>query len=157
MYPFSIKHLGQAGMYVLYAPTAQNRRDWCDKIRETQERHASALASQNSNPFRLKVLSKDLIAQREVVTGKQQLGRIRVTPLDRALEEGALDETRELTFTKAEIRQTVLCADTYVRNGDQVLVIGTDKGILTLGGEVNGTRRWKTVRSINQELYSKQS
>jgi len=142
--------LGRAEKYVLYAPTAQNRRDWCDKIREAQEKYASALASQNANPFRLKVLSKNLLAQREVMTGKQTSGRIRGTPLDRALEEAA-----PLELIGRDFGTKMLCADTYARNGSQILVIGTDKGIQTLGEEGNGLRRWNPVRCIDQELQSK--
>ena len=40
MFPFRIKHLGKSEVYTLYAPTAQNRQDWCDKILMAKERHA---------------------------------------------------------------------------------------------------------------------
>ena len=41
MYPFRVKHLGQ-DVYTLYAPTAMNRQDWCDKILEAKTKHADA-------------------------------------------------------------------------------------------------------------------
>ncbi len=43
MYPFRVKHLGKTEVYTLYAPTAQNRQDWCDKILEAKTRHAASL------------------------------------------------------------------------------------------------------------------
>lgn len=157
MYPFHIKHLGRAETYVLYAHTAQNRRNWCCKIREAQERHATTLASQNTNPFRLKVLyvtpssmSGIIIVRRRMVTANQSSDRTRVRvrgiPLDCALEEAT-----SLRLIGGDLGTTILCADTYSRNGSQVLIIGTNKGIQTLDEGANEPRRLNLVRCTNHQ------
>jgi len=174
MYPFSIRHLGSAETYILYAPTSHNRREWCDKIGEALEPYASALASRNANPFCLKVLSNSFRTQQEqriLKTRKHPTGRVKGTPLDRALEEEP--QTEPVDYYNADT--SILCADTYTHNGSQILVVGTGKGIHTLGEaadkrptisevlkraklamQVNSTwvKRWTLVRCNNKVIQS---
>ena len=148
MYPFSIKQLGLSETYVLYAPSASNRREWCGKIREAQEHYASALATRNSNPFRLKVLSNLFSALRGVRPLKLSAGRIRGTPLDRAIEESPPE-----SHIGDLIDTNVLCVDTF----RSILVVGTENGIYTLdeANTTNWGRRCDLVCCNNQTLRSR--
>ncbi|KAK3044256.1 hypothetical protein LTS18_001774, partial [Coniosporium uncinatum] len=80
MYPFRIKHLGKE-IYTLYAPSASNRDDWCDKILEAKTRHAAALFKQNAEPFRLRVMA-DAAFGNEMNSAGSRSYIIRGTPLD---------------------------------------------------------------------------
>src|SRR5690606_3378238 len=92
MYPFRIKHLGKVfkseeNTYTLYAPTAQNRQDWCDKIILAKERHAASLHAQNAEPFRLRVLADRSFAYETMAAYGTKPIAIRGTPLNRAIIE----------------------------------------------------------------------
>lgn len=86
LFPFRIKHLGKAEVYTLYAATAQNRQDWCDKIIEAKTRHAASLFKQNAEPFRLRVVADTAFAY-DAMSGIPKSIVIRGTPLDRAIRE----------------------------------------------------------------------
>jgi hypothetical protein len=57
MFPFRVKHLGKSDVYTLYAPTALNRQDWCEKILLAKTQHAASLLEQNAEPFSLRVMA----------------------------------------------------------------------------------------------------
>lgn len=143
MYPFRVKHLGRTDVYTLYAPTAQNRQDWCDKILEAKTRHAASLFEQNAEPFRLRVMADSAfsydamsaVSQRSVVS-------IRGTPLDRAIRE------MELTYGAGPrpgpvCRAQVNCATAFNCFGKSMVAIGTDYGVYT--SEVSNPRGWTRV------------
>lgn len=142
MYPFRIKHLGKSEVYTLYAPTAQNRQEWCEKIILAKERHAASLFAQNAEPFRLKVLADSAFAADPVMGFRSAGISIKGTPLDRAVKE------MEREFGHARpgpvCRAQVNCATTFTVYGKAMIAIGTDYGVYT--SEVNNPRGW--TRSI---------
>ena len=88
MYPFRVKHLGKPEVYTLYAPSAQNRQDWCEKILEAKTRHAASLFEQNAEPFRLRVMADSAFAYDVMSTVSQRnVVSVAGTPLDRSIRE----------------------------------------------------------------------
>lgn len=147
MYPFRIKHLGKSiksdeNTYTLYAPSAQNRQDWCDKIILAQERYAASLHAQNAEPFRLRVIA-DTAFGYEIVSNLPKPIAIRGTPLDRAIRE--VDETfknpgRPPTVCKSMVN----CATSFKAPfGGDMLAIGTEYGVYI--SNANNPRGWIKV------------
>ncbi|KAI9804410.1 MAG: hypothetical protein M1825_001309 [Sarcosagium campestre] len=158
MYPFRVKHLGQ-DVYTLYAPSASNRQDWCDKILEAKQKHATSLFAQNAEPFRLRAIA-DTAFGSDVTPGGPRSITITGTPLDRAVREV------ENTFAHAHQRPGFLCrapvncstaftvsrpsGQTYGRQGPngvgdyayqkQMVAIGTDIGVFV--SELENPRGW---------------
>lgn len=157
MFPFRIKHLGRSEVYTLYAPTAQNRQDWCDKIIEAKERHARSLFSQNAEPFRLRVMADTAFAYDAIsAVGKGSGIRIRGTPLDRAIRdmENEYGGARQAPVCRAMVN----CATTFTCYGKSMVAIGTDYGVYT--AEASNPRGWTRVRSsfpTNRHLLSLRS
>lgn len=143
MYPFRIKHLGKAEVYTLYAPSAQNRQDWCDKILEAKTRHAASLFEQNAEPFRLRVMADSAFAY-DVATAASQRAVVSVqgTPLDRAIREmeksiGGMPRPGPVC------RAQVNCAVAFTCFGKSMVAIGTDYGVYT--SEASNPRGWTRV------------
>lgn len=144
MYPFRIKHLGKTEVYTLYAPTAQNRQDWCDKILEAKTRYAAALFEQNAEPFRLRVMADSAFAY-DVMTAVSQRSvvPVRGTPLDRAIRE--MEQTYGAGPRPGPVcRAQVNCATAFNCYGKSMVAIGTDYGVYT--SEASNPRGW--TRSI---------
>ena len=151
MYPFRVKHLGKTDVYVLYAPTAQNRQDWCDKIIEAKTRHAASLFAQNAEPFRLRVVA-DTAFSYDSMSGGQKSIVIRGTPLDRAIREveKRFDGLGEAPPTVC--RATVNCATAFQQPqlqgqppGKHMIAVGTDFGVFV--SEYDNPRGWDKVIS----------
>lgn len=147
MFPFRIKHLGKPEVYVLYAPSAQNRQDWCDKVIEAKTRHAASLFRQNAEPFRLRVIA-DTAFSHDLVPGAFNSVVIRGTPLDRAIREV------EDTFKSAGprpgpvCRAQVNCAAAFNQPyGSPMIAIGTDFGVFI--SNYNNPRGWTRVSQIS--------
>ncbi|KFY00973.1 hypothetical protein V490_01127 [Pseudogymnoascus sp. VKM F-3557] len=143
MFPFRIKHLGSQDVYTLYAPTAQNRQEWCEKIMLAKERHAASLFSQNAEPFRLKVLADTAFLMDPAQVGSRSAGlTVAGTPLDRAIK----DIEREYGHARVSpvCRAQVNCATAFNIYGKSMIAIGTDYGVFI--SEVNNPRGW--TRSI---------
>lgn len=148
MYPFRIKHLGKAiktdeNTYTLYAPSAQNRQDWCEKIIIAQERHAASLHAQNAEPFRLRVVA-DTAFGYEVVSNSPKPIAIKNTPLDRAITE--VENTFKSAGPRPPVvcRSAVNCATSFKwQFGGNMLAIGTDTGVYI--SEANNPRGWIKV------------
>lgn len=152
MYPFRIKHLGNPSRslkaddntYTLYAPSAQNRRDWCDKIIQAKERHASSLHAQNAEPFRLKVMADTAFGCDTTVSSGPKPIVVRGTPLDRAIRE--VEKMFELAGPKPPVicRASVNCATAFtVQFGKEMVAIGTDYGVFT--SDSKNPRGWQRV------------
>lgn len=152
MYPFRIKHLGNPSRslkaddntYTLYAPSAQNRQDWCEKIIQAKERHASSLHAQNAEPFRLKVMADTAFGYETTASSGPKPIVVRGTPLDRAIEEV------ERMFEKAGARPPVICRASVncataftVQFGREMVAIGTDYGVFT--ADAKNPRGWMRV------------
>ena len=150
MYPFRVKHLGKTDIYVLYAPTAVNRTEWCDRIIEAKTRHAASLRAQNAEPFRLRVLadtafgydsaSAASVGPRSVV--------IKGTPLDRAVEQ--CDRSFYGTGPRPGYvcRATVNCATTFMHpSGKRYNAVGTDYGVYVSDAE--NARGWTRAIAAN--------
>jgi hypothetical protein len=142
MFPFRIKHLGSQDVYTLYAPTAQNRQEWCEKIMLAKERHAASLFSQNAEPFRLKVLADTAFLMDPTQVGSRSAGlTVAGTPLDRAIK----DIEREYGHARVSpvCRAQVNCATAFNIYGKSMIAIGTDYGVFI--SEVNNPRGWTRV------------
>jgi hypothetical protein len=143
MYPFRIKHLGKSEVYTLYAPSAQNRQDWCDKILEAKTRHAASLFEQNAEPFRLRVMADTAFAY-DVMAAVSQRSVVSVkgTPLDRAIRES--DKIYGAGGRPGPVcRAQVNCATAFNCYGKSMVAIGTDYGVYT--AEASNSRGWSRV------------
>ncbi|PBP22603.1 CNH domain-containing protein [Diplocarpon rosae] len=142
MYPFRVKHLGKSEVYTLYAPTAQNRQDWCDKILEAKTRYAASLFEQNAEPFRMRVMADSAFAYDAASAWSQRSGVcVRGTPLERSIRDM---EKAYTTRPGPVCRAQVNCATAFNCNGKAMVAIGTDYGVYT--SESSNPRGW--TRSI---------
>lgn len=141
LYPFKIKHLGQE-MYTLFAPSAQARDDWCDKIIEAKIKHAAALFAQNAEPFKLKVIADSAFAYDGPLTGQKCIV-IKGTPLDRAIKD--VEKMYAHTGRPGPVcRARVNCATAFMQPfGKAMVAVGTDYGVYI--SEVNNPRGWQRV------------
>ncbi|KAL8827664.1 MAG: hypothetical protein Q9170_006922, partial [Blastenia crenularia] len=128
LYPFRIKHLGKSELYTLYAPTAQNRQEWCDKIIEAKTRHAASLFRQNAEPFRLRVVADTSFAY-DAMSGLPKSINIPGTPLDRAINEVEIrfaGQPRPNPICRASVN----CATNFHQPyGNPMIAVGTDFGV----------------------------
>ncbi|TEA15799.1 Rho1 guanine nucleotide exchange factor 3 [Colletotrichum sidae] len=143
LYPFKIKHLGHE-TYTLYAPSAQSRAEWVEKIIEAKTRHAKALFSQNAEPFRLRVLADSaFVYDAAAAVGRQPGVPIRGTPLDRAVRE--IEEVYGPGRGPAPVsRAQVNCACGFNAFGKSIIAIGTDYGVYI--SDATNPRGW--MRSV---------
>ncbi|KAI9726238.1 MAG: hypothetical protein M1834_009093 [Cirrosporium novae-zelandiae] len=143
MFPFRIKHLGKADVYTLYAPSASNRRDWCEKIIEAKTKHAAALFAQNAEPFRLRVLADAAFGYDAIAAGPRSV-MIQGTPLDRAIQD--VEKKFQNVGRPAPIcRATVNCATTFTQPypGGKMVSVGTDYGVYI--SDYHNPRGWTRV------------
>ncbi|TVY75851.1 Rho1 guanine nucleotide exchange factor [Lachnellula suecica] len=148
MYPFRVKHLGKSEVYTLYAPSAQNRQDWCEKILEAKTRHAASLFTQNAEPFRLRVMADTAFAY-DVMANMSQRNVVSVkgTPLERSIREsekiyGA--GPRPGPVCRAQVN----CATAFTVYGKSMVAIGTDYGVYT--AEMSNSRGWSRSIQANR-------
>lgn len=142
LYPFRIKHLGQ-DVYTLYASSAQNRQDWCDKILEAKTKHADSLFRQSAEPFRLHVIADSAFAYDALAGGPKSI-IIRGTPLDRAIRE--VEKTFESAGSRPGpiCRAAVNCATSFLQPyGKPMIAVGTDFGVYL--AEAQNPRGWTKV------------
>ncbi|PQE23450.1 hypothetical protein CJF30_00010541 [Rutstroemia sp. NJR-2017a BBW] len=143
MYPFRVKHLGKTEIYTLYAPSASNRRKWCDKIIEAKTRYAAALYEQNAEPFRLRVIADSAFSYDQFsAMGQKSVVSVAGTPLDRSIRE--MEKTyggkpRPVPVCRAQVN----CAASFTAGGKNMIVIGTDFGVFT--SEASNPRGWSRV------------
>ncbi|TAQ89204.1 hypothetical protein B7494_g2469 [Chlorociboria aeruginascens] len=144
MYPFRIKHLGKTEVYTLYAPSAQNRQEWCDKILEAKTRHAASLFEQNAEPFRLRVMADSAFAYDSISSATpRSVVPVRGTPLDRSIRE--MEKIYSVGPRPGPVcRAQVNCAVAFNCYGKSMVAIGTDYGVYT--SEASNPRGW--ARSI---------
>ncbi|PGH20389.1 hypothetical protein AJ80_03657 [Polytolypa hystricis UAMH7299] len=148
LYPFKIKHLGQGNsgkgeVYALYAPTAQNRQDWCEKIVEAKTKHAASLYAQKAEPFRLRVLSDSAFAYSDSSPASKSVV-IRGTPLDRAISEVEKKYSSNLSRPLPICRASVNCATVFQQpRGKMMCAIGTDYGVFI--SDYDDPRGWNKV------------
>ncbi|SZF04104.1 unnamed protein product [Blumeria hordei] len=145
MYPFRVKHLGKPEVYTLYAPSAQNRMEWCDRILDAKTQHTISLHEQNAEPFRLRVIADSAFAldNLSIIPQKSSVS-VCDTPLDRAIREleniyGA--GPRPGPVCRAQIN----CATVFTGHGKAMVAIGTDYGVYI--SEESNPRGW-TRQSI---------
>ena len=149
MYPFRVKHLGQ-DVYTLYAPSAQNRQDWCDKILEAKTKHAASLFAQNAEPFRLRIVADTAFAYDSLSAGPRSI-IIKGTPLDRALRE--VERTFETAGPRPGpvCRAAVNCATAFNQPyGKTLVAIGTDYGVYI--SDMQNPRGWSRVSMFNADV-----
>ena len=141
LYPFRIKHLGKSDIYILYAPSSQNRKDWCEKIVDAKTRHADSLFAQNAEPFRLRVMADTAFAY-DGLSGVPKSAVIRGTPLDRAIRE--VEKAFDGSTANPVCRAQVNCATTFNQPyGKKMVAVGTDYGVYI--SEYNNPRGWTRV------------
>lgn len=143
MYPFRVKHLGKE-TYNLFAPTAQNRAEWCDKLIIAKTRHAAALFAQNAEPFRLRVMADTAFAYESQQPSQKSI-TIKGTPLDRSIDE--VEKLFANTGRPGPIcRSKVNCATAFNQPyGKHMVAVGTDIGVYI--SEYDNPRGWTKVRS----------
>jgi hypothetical protein len=141
LYPFRVKHLGKE-TYTLYAPTIQNREEWCNKIIEARTKHAAALFAQNAEPFKLRVIADSAFAYDGTVSGQTSIV-IKGTPLDRAIRD--VEKMYEHTGRPTPVcRARVNCATSFNQpGGKQMAAVGTDFGVYI--SEHDNPRGWQRV------------
>lgn len=142
MYPFKVKHLGKTETYTLYAPTAQSRQEWCDKILDAKTLYAASLYEQNAEPFRLSVMADSAFAY-DVMSSVSQKSPVSVqgTPLDRAIRD--MEKVYGGARPGPVCRAQVNCATAFNCYGKSMIAIGTDYGVYT--SEQSNPRGWTRV------------
>ena len=149
MYPFRIKHLGKSEVYTLYAPSANNRQEWCEAIIEAKTRHAASLFKQNAEPFHLRVLADTAFAYDGSNPGSKRIN-IRGTPLDRAVKEAEQrysGQGRPAPICRAAVNCATVFNQPY---GHLMCAIGTDYGVYV--SEYENPRGWTRV-SISLRVH----
>lgn len=141
LYPFRIKHLGKE-TYTLFAPSAQNRAEWCDKLIIAKTKHAAALFAQNAEPFRLRVMADAAFAYESAMPSQRSI-TIKGTPLDRSI-----DEVEKLFANSGRpvpiCRSRVNCATAFHQPyGKPMIAIGTDIGVFI--SDFDNPRGWSKV------------
>ncbi|EOA83392.1 uncharacterized protein SETTUDRAFT_120130 [Exserohilum turcica Et28A] len=127
LYPFRVKHLGKE-TYTLYAPSAQTRAEWCDKLIIAKTRHAAALFAQNAEPFRLRVMADAAFAYDSAMPSQKAI-TIKGTPLDRAVDEVEklfVNVGRPVPICRARVNCATAFSQPY---GKQMVAVGTDIGV----------------------------
>ena len=146
MYPFRLKHLGKTEVYTLYAPSAQNRQEWCEAIIEAKTRHAASLFAQNAEPFRLRVLADSAFGYEGVGISNRSI-LIKGTPLDRAIKETE-SQYRGQARPGPICRAAVNCATVFNQPyGRLMCAIGTDFGVFI--SEYHNPRGWFKVSPLD--------
>ncbi|MCJ1290400.1 hypothetical protein MMC34_001936 [Xylographa carneopallida] len=148
IYPFRVKHLGKADVYVLFAPSAQNREEWCQKIIEAKTRHAASLFAQNAEPFRLRVMADAAFALDSMASASKSTV-ITGTPLDRAIRE--VEKAFEGAGRRPPpvCRAQVNCATAFNQPfGKHMVAIGTDYGVFV--SEYGDPRGWSRAISASR-------
>jgi len=142
LYPFKVKHLGKE-TYTLFATSANNRAEWCDKLIIAKTRHAAALFAQNAEPFRLRVMADSAFAYDSAMPSQKAI-TIKGTPLDRAVEEVEklfLQQGRPVPICRARVNCATAFNQPY---GKHMLAVGTDIGVYV--SEFDNPRGWSKVR-----------
>ena len=142
LYPFRIKHLGKE-TYTLYAPSAQNRQEWAEKIIEAKTKHAASLFAQNAEPFRLRIMADAAFAYDSLSGGPKRI-TIKGTPLDRAIEN-VERQFANVGRPSPICRARVNCATAFSQPypGKEMLAVGTDYGVYI--SEMDNPRGWSRV------------
>jgi hypothetical protein len=143
LYPFKVKHLGKE-TYTLYATSANNRAEWCDKLIIAKTRHAAALFAQNAEPFRLRVMADAAFAYDSAMPSQKAI-TIKGTPLDRSVEEVEklfLQQGRPVPICRARVNCATAFNQPY---GKHMLAVGTDIGVYV--SEFDNPRGWSKVCS----------
>ncbi|KAF2821792.1 hypothetical protein CC86DRAFT_470455 [Ophiobolus disseminans] len=138
LYPFRVKHLGKE-TYTLYATSANNRAEWCDKLIIAKTKHAAALFAQNAEPFRLRVMADAAFAYDSAMPSQKAI-TIKGTPLDRAVEEVEklfLQQGRPVPICRARVNCATAFNQPY---GKHMIAVGTDIGVYV--SEFNNPRGW---------------
>ena len=151
MFPFRIKHLGRSEVYTLFAPSAANRQEWCDCIIAAKTKHAEQLHSQNSEPFRLRVLADTAFGYEGLSYPSKRIA-IKGTPLDRAIEESEkkyAGQGRPAPVCRAQVNCATVFNQPY---GRLMCAIGTDYGVYI--SEYQNSRGWMRVRVVWLKLNS---
>ena len=144
MYPFRLKHLGKPHAYTLYAPSAQNRQDWCNEILEAKTRYSTSLLKENSEPFRLRVIADTAFAYDAISASQPSVVSVKGTPLDQAIRE--IEQIYGTSLPPPICRAEVNCAATFNCYGKSMVVIGTDFGVYI--SEANDPRGWIKVQIL---------
>ncbi|KAF1931662.1 Rho guanyl nucleotide exchange factor [Didymella exigua CBS 183.55] len=144
LYPFKVKHLGKE-TYTLYASSAQNRADWCDKLIIAKTRHAAALFAQNAEPFRLRVMADSAFAYDSVMPTTKGI-TIKGTPLDRSIdvvEKLFANSGRPVPICRARVNCATAFNQPY---GKHVIAVGTDIGVYI--SDYDNPRGWTKAIQI---------
>ena len=142
LYPFRVKHLGHE-VYTLYASSARDRMEWCQRIVEAKTNHAKSLYAQNAEPFSLRVLADASFHYDASSIYARTAGvPVKGTPLDRAIDhlEGVLGSAHGIAPV---CRAQVNCATGFTAFGKSIIAIGTDYGVFI--SDPSNPRGWTRV------------
>lgn len=151
VYPFRIKHLGREP-YTLFAPSASNRQEWCNKIIEAKTKHANALFAQSAEPFRLRVIADSAFYydySLGSLSGANKSIIIKGTPIDRAIKEVEKrfkDTGRPGPVCRAKVN--CACNFTTPYPGKHMVAVGTEYGLYV--SEIDNPRGWTKAISIGK-------
>jgi hypothetical protein len=126
LFPIKITHLGKK-TYTFLAPSLDEWKTWCDMIVGAKTAYAASLHAQNTEPFRIRVLSDTAFAYdstTHVQTPEIQAPLIKGTTLSRALEEAEHFSNQE-PICRAKLN----CATSYTVNQNETIVAGTETGV----------------------------
>ncbi|KAH9875505.1 hypothetical protein J1614_004241, partial [Plenodomus biglobosus] len=144
LYPFRVKHLGKE-TYTLYASSAQNRAEWCDKLIIAKTRHATALFAQNAEPFRLRVMADAAFAYDSAMPSQRAI-TIKGTPLDRSVgevEKLFVNVGRPVPICRARVNCATAFNQPY---GKHMIAVGTDIGVYV--SEFDNPRGWSKAIQV---------
>ncbi|KAI4675377.1 uncharacterized protein J4E84_010119 [Alternaria hordeiaustralica] len=144
LYPFRVKHLGKE-TYTLYAPSATNRAEWCDKLIIAKTRHAAALFAQNAEPFKLRVMADAAFAYDSAMPSQKAI-TIKGTPLDRAVDEVEklfVNVGRPVPICRARVNCATAFSQPY---GKHMVAVGTDIGVYV--SEFDNPRGWSKAIQV---------
>ncbi|KAH8641515.1 Rho guanyl nucleotide exchange factor [Alternaria alternata] len=144
LYPFRVKHLGKE-TYTLYAPSASNRAEWCDKLIIAKTRHAAALFAQNAEPFKLRVMADAAFAYDSAMPSQRAI-TIKGTPLDRAVDDVEklfVNVGRPVPICRARVNCATAFSQPY---GKHMIAVGTDIGVYV--SEFDNPRGWSKAIQV---------
>ena len=149
LYPFRVRHLGK-DTYTLFAASAKNRQEWCEKILEARTKHAASLFAQNAEPFRVRIVADSAFAY-DTYSAAPRSVLVKGTPLHRALQD--VEKQHQHLGRPAPIcRAKVNCATSFTQHsGQYMLAIGTDYGVYL--AESGKARGWTRVNISRKFLY----
>lgn len=116
LFPFRVKHLGKSEVYVLFASSEKERKEWCENIIWAKAAYATFLHSQNAEVFSVSLVAHST-SRTEGFVQPNKYFKIQGTSLSRAAgqSESALKISGKAT-----------CATSLELDGTRWTIVGTN-------------------------------